>query len=59
MPGLATLRKELSQATRGRTGALKMIVNKTPEGTRSPNKADALVMAFWPVAAQRSSLDAL
>jgi phage terminase large subunit len=48
MPGLATLRKELSQATRGKTGALKMTVNKTPEGTRSPNKADALVMAFWP-----------
>lgn len=49
MPGLATLRKELSQATRGKTGALKMLVNKTPEGTRSPNKADALVMAFWPL----------
>lgn len=48
MPGLQTLRKELSQATRGRTGALKMMVNKSPEGTRSPNKADALVMAFWP-----------
>lgn len=49
MPGLSSLRKELSQATRGKTGALKMVVNKTPEGTRSPNKADALVMAFWPV----------
>lgn len=49
MPGLGTLRKELSQATRGKTGALKMLVNKTPSGTRSPNKADALVMAFWPV----------
>jgi phage terminase large subunit len=49
MPGLSTLRKQLSQPTRGRTGALKMLVNKTPEGTKSPNKADALVMAFWPV----------
>lgn len=49
MPGLSTLRKQLSQPTRGRTGALKMLVNKTPEGTRSPNMADAVMMAFWPV----------
>lgn len=49
MPGLSTLRKQLSQPTRGRTGALKLLVNKTPEGTRSPNMADAFVMAFWPV----------
>lgn len=48
LPGLATLRKQLSQATRGRTGALRLIVNKNPPGTRSPNMADALVMAFWP-----------
>lgn len=59
MPGLATLRKELSQATRGKTGALKMTVNKTPEGTRSPNKADGLVMAFWPVPAKKSAFDVL
>jgi phage terminase large subunit len=49
LPNLQKLRKELSQATRGTTGALKMIVNKTPEGTRSPNMADAVVMAFWPL----------
>jgi phage terminase large subunit len=49
LPNLQKLRKELSQATRGRTGALKMIINKTPEGTRSPNMADAVVMAFWPL----------
>jgi phage terminase large subunit len=49
MPGLATLRKELSQATRSKTGTLKLVVDKSPPGTRSPNMADALVMAFWPV----------
>lgn len=49
LPKLATLRKELSQATRGKTGALKLVVNKNPPGTYSPNLADALVMAFWPV----------
>lgn len=49
LPSLSTVRKQLSQATRGRSGALKMLVNKTPNGSRSPNMADALVMAFWPV----------
>jgi phage terminase large subunit len=49
LAGLQKLKKELSQATRGKTGALKMLVNKTPEGTRSPNMADAVVMAFWPL----------
>jgi len=48
LSNLQKLRKELSQATRGKTGALKMVVNKTPEGTRSPNMADAVVMAYWP-----------
>lgn len=49
LPNLSSLRKELSQATRGRTGALKLLINKSPAGTKSPNMADALVMAFWPV----------
>jgi phage terminase large subunit len=53
LAGLQKLRKELSQATRGKTGALKMLVNKTPEGTRSPNMADAVVMAFWPLPHQK------
>ncbi len=48
LPGLQTLRKELSQATRGRTGQLKLMVNKAPQGSRSPNMADAVMMAFWP-----------
>lgn len=42
--------KELSQATSSlSTGRLKLMVDKTPEGTRSPNLADAIVMAYWPV----------
>lgn len=49
LPHLHKLRKELSQATRGKTSSLKMVVNKSPEGTRSPNMADAVVMAFWPI----------
>jgi phage terminase large subunit len=47
---LAQLIKELSQATSSLSpGRLKLMVDKTPEGTRSPNMADAVVMAYWPV----------
>ena len=48
LPKLQQLRKELSQATRDRDGKGRLVVNKTPEGTKSPNLADAVVMAFWP-----------
>lgn len=47
---LAQLIKELSQATSSLSpGRLKLMVDKAPEGTRSPNIADAVVMAYWPV----------
>lgn len=50
MPKLRQLQKELSQATIGKTtGALKLSVDKSPPGTRSPNLADSVVMAFWPI----------
>lgn len=48
LPLLSELRKELSQPTYGRSTALKILVNKTPEGTRSPNLGDAVMMAYWP-----------
>lgn len=56
MPRLEQLRKELSQATRD-PHKDKLVVNKAPEGTRSPNMADAVVMAFWPVGGPQYSLD--
>lgn len=49
LPSLRTLQKELSQATMGHTSSMKLIVNKAPEGTKSPNLADAVVMAYWPL----------
>lgn len=48
LPHLSTLRKQLSQVTVGRSQRLKVLINKQPEGTRSPNLADAAVMAFFP-----------
>ncbi|QIG76479.1 terminase large subunit protein [Rhizobium phage RHph_I72] len=49
--------EELSQATSGlSTGRLKWMVNKKPDGSSSPNMADAVVMAYWPVAKSRYTL---
>jgi len=48
MPRLRQLEKELSQPTSGKSARMKLLVNKTPSGTRSPNMADAVMMAFWP-----------
>jgi len=50
IPLLRQIEKELSQPTATKdpiTG--KMMVDKTPEGTRSPNLADAIVMAYNPL----------
>jgi hypothetical protein len=48
LPHLATLRKQLSQVTIARSGRLKVMINKMPAGTLSPNLADALVMCYYP-----------
>jgi hypothetical protein len=49
LPLLRTLQKELSQPTASKGTRLRMVIDKQPEGTRSPNLADAIVMAYWPV----------
>lgn len=49
IPKLRQLEKELSQATMGQSGRLKLLINKTPKGTKSPNLADCVVMNYWPV----------
>lgn len=46
---LPQLKKELAQPTRGQSTSLKMLINKTPEGTRSPNLADGGMMAYFPL----------
>ena len=43
------LMKELAQPTRGTsTQTLRMLVDKKPDGTRSPNLADAFVQCYFP-----------
>jgi phage terminase large subunit len=50
LPLLRQLEKELSQPTASKSARMKLIIDKTPDGTRSPNIADAVMMAFWPAA---------
>ena len=49
LPLIRKIEKELSQPTASKNARMKMLVDKTPDGTRSPNLADAIVMAFWPI----------
>jgi phage terminase large subunit len=49
LPLLRTLQKELSQPTMSKGTRMRLVIDKAPEGTRSPNLADAVVMAYWPV----------
>lgn len=46
---LRQLEKELCQVTASRGAKLKLVIDKTPPGTKSPNLADAVMMDFWPV----------
>ncbi len=43
---LARLTSELSQPTYKKSARGKVIVNKSPDGTKSPNLADSVMMAF-------------
>ncbi len=49
LPDIYQIEKELSQPTIGRSTRLKMLINKTPEGTRSPNFGDMIMQLYWPV----------
>ena len=48
LPLIRKLTAELSQPTVIQSSRLKLMVDKRPEGTKSPNIADAVVMAFYP-----------
>lgn len=49
LPLIWKLVKELSQPTMAKNSRLKLMIDKTPQGTKSPNLADSLVMCYWPV----------
>jgi hypothetical protein len=49
LPELDQLLLEISQPTWSRNGVGKVVINKKPDGTASPNHADAVMIAFSPV----------
>lgn len=60
LPNRVRLMKELSQATMSQAaGTLKLKIDKSPDGTKSPNLADSLVMAFWPMRGSTYNIFAL
>ena len=52
---LEQLKKELAQPTVGHSSRLKLLIEKKPDGMRSPNLADSGVLAFFPVADNNGS----
>ena len=46
---LNKLTMELSQSTWDQNSIGKILINKSPDGMRSPNLADAVMMAFAPI----------
>jgi phage terminase large subunit len=55
---LPQLQDELAQPQKRESGTGKMIVDKSPDGAKSPNLADSVCIAFWPIAqASTYSLD--
>lgn len=58
MENLHTLKRELSQATSSlSTSTMKVVVNKSPDGTKSPNVADAAIMSLFPIRKSNYNLD--
>lgn len=49
LPELHDMTTELSQATYSINGKGKIVIDKTPNGTKSPNRADSVVMNYWPI----------
>jgi hypothetical protein len=49
MPNLRTVQKELSQPTMGKGSRMRLLINKKPKGTKSPNDADAVMQCYFPV----------
>lgn len=50
LPKLTEAVREISQPTYSQNGAGKIVINKAPNGTKSPNLADAIMIRFAPSA---------
>jgi hypothetical protein len=53
LPALTKLTLELSQPTFSENGAGKLLINKQPDGTKSPNLADSVMICYAPTEPKR------
>jgi hypothetical protein len=53
IPLLRKLIEELSQPVMTKSARLKLLVDKKPDGSKSPNLADAVMMCYWPIPSGR------
>ena len=49
LPNLEQIEEELTQPQHKLSATGKTMVDKQPDGARSPNLADAIVMAYYPI----------
>jgi phage terminase large subunit len=49
LPELEDLFSELTQIRYGRNGSGKIVIEKTPDGFVSPDRADAMLIAYAPI----------
>lgn len=59
MPKLQQVLRELSQPAIDHDGKMRLIVDKKPEGARSPNLADSIMMNYFPLKLPMIITDAL
>jgi len=57
MPLIEQLCQELAQPTHGKSTKLKLLIEKTPKGTKSPNLADSGVMMYYPADINSSQVE--
>lgn len=53
LPSLSKLTLELSQPTYSENGAGKLLINKQPDGSKSPNLADSVMICYAPTEPKR------
>ena len=56
LPNIGQIEEELTQPQHKTSATGKTMVDKQPDGARSPNLADAIVMAFWPCSTKTFNL---
>lgn len=52
---LESLKRQLTQPVKTHDSVMRMLVDKKPKGSRSPNMGDATMQCFWPIPVEEST----